>query len=109
MFLRVVCRYRNARHNFFHEIRVKLPCFSLLAANVVPARCVIEILGDGKYWNHSATPNTGAPPDAIHTWALRDIKKGEQLLDDYGVYDNPPFFQRLCKQFGVVYHDPTWE
>ncbi len=40
--------------------------------------------------NHSETPNTGAPPDAVPpvtTVALCDIGAGEEILCDYRAYD----------------------
>lgn len=49
-----------------------------------------EILDDGKLWNHSEAPNTGLAPssgpeyDWESTYSIRDIKAGEELLDDYG-------------------------
>lgn len=53
-----------------------------------------QILDDAKMWNHSETPNTGLPPagDALgycfeSSYAIRDIKSGEELLDDYGIYE----------------------
>ena len=42
------------------------------------------------FMNHSATPNTGATPDApppITTVALRDIAAGEELTCDYFAFD----------------------
>ena len=42
------------------------------------------------FMNHSATPNTGALPDAkfpITTVALRDITAGEELTCDYFAFD----------------------
>ena len=48
-----------------------------------------EIIDDGKLWNHSETPCTGLPPrgdefDWESSYSIRDIKAGEELLDDYG-------------------------
>jgi len=65
-----------------------------------------EILDDGKLWNHSAEPCTGLPPagdgyDIESSYAVRDIKAGEQLLDDYGTYEYPEWYERLCAEFGV--------
>ena len=46
---------------------------------------VIEIVGDGKYWNHSRTAqNTGNHPDegmgdGVSSYAWRDIAAGEEL------------------------------
>ena len=42
------------------------------------------------FMNHSPTPNTGAPPDAVSpvtTVALRDIAAGEELTCDYFAFD----------------------
>ncbi|MEW6306396.1 MAG: SET domain-containing protein [Verrucomicrobiota bacterium] len=42
------------------------------------------------FMNHSATPNTGAPPKAVEpvtTIALRDIAAGEELTCDYFAFD----------------------
>lgn len=43
------------------------------------------------FMNHSAEPNTGAPPNAalpITTVALRDIADGEELTCDYFAFDS---------------------
>lgn len=53
-----------------------------------------EILDDGKLWNHSETPCTGLPPpgdefDFESSYSIRDIAAGEELLDDYGLYEYP--------------------
>lgn len=42
------------------------------------------------FMNHSATPNTGAPPQAtqpVTTVALRDIAAGEEISCDYSSFD----------------------
>lgn len=64
-----------------------------------------EILDDGKLWNHSEEPCTGLPPpgeeyDFESSYAIRDIKAGEELLDDYGLYSYPPWYNALCAEFG---------
>ena len=69
----------------------------------------MEILDDGKYWNHSAKPNTGGPADSDHSFAIRDIKKGEELLDNYGTYEKVEWFEQLCAKFGVVHYDESWQ
>jgi len=66
-----------------------------------------EILDEGNLWNHSETPCTGLPPaGAGHcfesSYAIRDIKAGEELLDDYGLYEYPPWYNALCAEFGVT-------
>lgn len=65
-----------------------------------------EILDDGKMWNHSETPCTGLPPAGAgycfeSSYAIRDIKAGEELLDDYGLYEYPAWYDALCAEFGA--------
>lgn len=74
-----------------------------------------EILDDGCYWNHSETPNTGVAPfselqsaenctdqiDWCSTYAIRDIQPGEQLLEDYGMWEYPQYFLDLAKEYSV--------
>lgn len=66
-----------------------------------------EIIDDGKLWNHSETPNTGLPPgdgpeyDAESTYSVRDIKAGEEFLDDYGLYNYPDWYRTLCAEYSV--------
>jgi hypothetical protein len=64
---------------------------------------VVEILDDGRWWNHSGTPNTGSGVggDWDSTYALRDIHAGEELLDDYGVYEYPDWLRALFHEHGV--------
>ena len=51
----------------------------------------IVLSGDHScFMNHSATPNTGAPPEAMRpvtTVALRDIAAGEEITCDYACFD----------------------
>jgi SET domain-containing protein len=65
---------------------------------------VNEILDDGKFWNHSETPNTGygaSLDDLDSSYAIRDIQAGEELLDDYGIYEYPEWFSQLAREYGV--------
>jgi hypothetical protein len=84
-----------------------------LAHSLRIRRKMIEILDDAKLWNHSRTPNTGDHPDDDgddqSSYALRDIKRGEQLLDDYSDYDIPKWFHKLCTMFEVEYFNEAWE
>ena len=49
--------------------------------------CVL--CGDhGMFVNHSSTPNLESPED--QSFASRDIKKGEELTEDYDNYDDEP-------------------
>jgi hypothetical protein len=66
-----------------------------------------EILDDGKMWNHSEEPCTGLPPAGNEycfesSYSIRDIKAGEELLDDYGLYEYPTWYNSLCAKFGVT-------
>ena len=51
----------------------------------------VTLSGDHScFMNHSPTPNTGAPPEAmepITTVALRDIAVGEEITCDYFAFD----------------------
>ena len=64
---------------------------------------VVEILDDGRWWNHSEAPNTGSGVggDWDSTYALRDIQAGEELLDDYGTYEYPDWLLALYQVHGV--------
>ena len=67
-----------------------------------------EVLDDDKLCNHSEAPCAGPPPAGEaqgycfeSVYALRDIKAGEELLEDYGLYDYPPWYDALNAEFGV--------
>ena len=62
---------------------------------------VNEILDDGCYWNHSDTPNTGNSADCESSYAIRDIKAGEELLDDYGTYEYPAWLMAVFDKYGI--------
>ena len=71
---------------------------------------VCEIMDDGKYWNHAkgSKQNTGNHPDGdahgdgMSSYALRDIAAGEELTDDYALYDKLPWFEAICQERGVT-------
>ena len=75
-----------------------------------------EMHDDGVMFNHSEQSNTGvaallAPGSAaaeaaaaaragpLDTVALRDIAAGEELLEDYGRYEMPDWYVRLCAEY----------
>ena len=64
---------------------------------------VNEILDDARLWNHSESPNTGygSEGDWQSSYAIRDIEAGEELLDDYGIYEYPQWFVELAKEYNV--------
>ena len=48
--------------------------------------------------------NTGSAADGsdnVNTYAKRDIAAGEELLDDYGVYDTFDWYEAICSEYGV--------
>lgn len=71
---------------------------------------VCEIVDDGKYWNHAkgSNQNTGNHPDGdahgdgMSSYALRDIAAGEELTDDYALYDKLPWFEAICQEREVT-------
>ena len=61
-----------------------------------------ELLDDCRFWNHGDAPNTGNEgPDPYNAYALKDIKKGEELLDDYGTYEWPDWYIKLLTEYNV--------
>ena len=63
---------------------------------------VNEIIDDGKFWNHSENPNSGfGPSDYNSSFATRDIYPGDELVDDYGIYEYPEWFVELAKEYNV--------
>lgn len=51
---------------------------------------LVLCLDNARYVNHSDTPNSGPGEDGnpLASVALRDIKKGEEITEDYDVYDH---------------------
>ena len=66
-----------------------------------------DILDEGDLFNHSEEPTTSTcfpgKKDQMSSFALRDIKKGEQLCEDYGKYGHPDWCMRLYKEYDVPY------
>ena len=64
---------------------------------------------DGRFFNHSAEPCVALGSVLGHTkasrrdtFALRDIKAGEELLDDYNTFgDDPPWYVALLERHNV--------
>ena len=67
------------------------------------AGAINEILDNGRLWNHSEDPNTcsGVGGDWDSTFAKRDIAIGEELVDDYGVYEYPDWLLALYSEYGI--------
>ena len=67
---------------------------------------ICEILDDGRYMNHSTSPNckTDSKGD---TYAIKDIAEGEQLFEVYGSFDHPPFLLVCLEKYNCApkYYD----
>ena len=64
-----------------------------------------DIKDDGVYWNHSSTNpttqlNYPGKKDKNSGYAARDIKKGEEMFEDYGVYEWPQWLLDISEEFG---------
>ena len=53
--------------------------------------------------NHSFDPNLYCCKEGRNYYAARDIKKGEELTEDYRIYKLVPFLEEICQEYGV--HD----
>ena len=47
-------------------------------------------------------PDGDAHGDGMSSYALRDIAAGEELTDDYALYDKLPWFEAICQERGVT-------
>ena len=66
---------------------------------------------DEQYINHSSEPNirvfdsqagTEADPNTILDYAIRDISKGDMIVEDYSkVYDHPEWLMKIITKYGV--------
>ena len=58
---------------------------------------------NGRFTNHSCTPNVGACIDnSVDSYALRDIANGDELTCDYAAFATPTWYQQLCSIYGVL-------
>jgi len=63
------------------------------------------ITDDGKYVNHSDKPNCKTDLLTGNCYAIRNIKKDEEILEDYRSYTHPPFLFPLLKKYNC---QPTY-
>ncbi|WP_068469599.1 SET domain-containing protein [Candidatus Protochlamydia phocaeensis] len=76
---------------------------------------LVFCLDNGRFVNHSETPNLAGPshfPSDIswqYSVALRDIKKGEELTENYHTYDHSEWLDDLCKRYHIYHEQPTHE
>lgn len=52
---------------------------------------LIYICDDARYLNHSDTPNSAPSSDRLASVTIRDVEKGEELLENYSTYDFCPW------------------
>jgi hypothetical protein len=63
------------------------------------------ITDDGKYVNHSDNPNCKTDLTNGNCYAIKDIQKDEEILEDYRSYTHPPFLFPLLKKYNC---EPTY-
>ena len=67
------------------------------------------IIDEGKYMNHAdkSSYNCNCKTDLTtgNCYALRDIKIGEQLFEDYSTFSHPAFLYTLLKKYNC---EPTY-
>ena len=103
--IRVICNSWNGEKELKKYLAI-LPSYEQRKDLLVHMYCehgyCNEILDDCKFWNHSDSPNTGNDgPDPFNSYALQNIKRGEELLDDYGTYEWPEWYLQLLIEYGV--------
>jgi hypothetical protein len=66
---------------------------------------------NGKYFNHSDTPNTrSVHPNGggeVITYAVRDIVAGEELTDDYASFEDPIDAENILADVALLYGSDT--
>jgi len=69
------------------ELRKLFEDFCVFRGNLVGCPRSFNVLTVAWYFNDSKNPNVGCNPN-YDFFALRDIKKGEELTADYGTYSD---------------------
>lgn len=73
---------------------------------------MILCLDNGRFVNHSDQPNLAGssfmPSDKAWQYSIAqcDIKKGEELTENYGTYDSSPWLDDLCRRYGIIHYVP---
>lgn len=76
---------------------------------------LIFCLDNSRFVNHADTPNLGAPSSSStlapgkHSIALRSIKKGEELTENYGSYDNSEWLMDTYKLYDICHFEQERE
>ena len=107
----VVCQFDLAKKQSFkteESFRGFLKSLPLEKQRVIvnhafPHDGVVDVLEDDtEYFNHSNDPNTFIVDSSYSCSALRDIKKGEEITDDYSNYGVVPWFEEIGNELGVL-------
>ena len=54
---------------------------------------------DGGFINHSDYPAINIDG---HDYTTRDVKEGEELTENYGLFEEVDFYEELCEKYGVM-------
>lgn len=71
---------------------------------------LILCMDNGRFVNHSENPNLKGPASMpkSDSWqysvACRDIKKGEELTEDYRTYDSSEWLDELCHKYDIFHY-----
>lgn len=71
---------------------------------------VFTPLDDSRMCNHAPAPNCGDNPNGpedMNVYALRHLRPNEELFEDYGDYENLPWFDALCSEHRLR-NAPRW-
>lgn len=72
---------------------------------------LIFCLDNGRFVNHSEQPNLAGPSNVPLelAWqfsvALRDIEKGEELMENYETYDSSEWLEEVCRCYAICHYD----
>ena len=66
---------------------------------------LVFITDDGRYFNHSDTPNCRTDIETGHTYTKVDIKVGDELFDNYETFSHPPFLFEMLDLYQCM---PTY-
>ena len=63
------------------------------------------ITDDGRFVNHSDNPNCKTNLISGNCYAIKDINKGDEILEHYNSFTHPPFLLQLLKKYNC---EPTY-
>jgi hypothetical protein len=63
---------------------------------------LVLCLDNARFVNHCSKPNMwGGTSGGQYSIALRDIKQGEELTENYASYDSNPWLDEQCQRFNI--------